>query len=104
MYGCNAPLYCLRLLFDSVDFAKNRSEKFWIYNKYNFHSYLLMQDMLTIISAAAATINTHFVGKTVAVNIPRPNATAHLILFEQQFTVSPFIIVYTLIFCVMKTA
>ena len=50
--------------------------------------------MLTITSAAAATISTHFAGKAVATSSPSPKQTADLTFCLWHLTVSPSTIVY----------
>lgn len=51
--------------------------------------------MLTIISAAAATTSTHLGGKRDAVSNPKPKQNADFTLCVWQFTISPYISVYT---------
>lgn len=65
--------------------------------------YLLAQEKLTTTSVADATISTHSGGNSVAISKPNPKHIADLIRCLKQFTVSPYISLYTFQLCVNKT-
>lgn len=62
-----------------------------------------MHDMLTMTSAAAATINTQFDGNSDAASKPSPKNIADLTRCVWQLTVSPSNSLYNSLFCVNKT-
>ena len=67
-----------------------------------FISYLLIQLKLTIISAAAATTNTHFGGNSDAASKPAPKNTADFIFCLRHLISSPSTIIHGIRVCVLE--
>ncbi len=67
-----------------------------------FISYLLIQLKLTIISAAAATTNTHFGGNSDAASKPAPKNTADFTFCLRHLISSPYTIIHGFMFCVLE--
>ena len=67
-----------------------------------FISYLLIQLKLTIISAAAATTNTHFGGNSDAASKPAPKNAADFIFCLRHLISSPSTIIHGIRVCVLE--